>query len=218
MSNRVIHTCLLGTVVAFTFWSGYQPKERFTWLMEVFPAIIGGIILVASYSRFQFTTLSYVLAWMFALILATGGHWTYAEVPLGNWARDIAGFSRNHFDRLGHVFQGVVPAMFARELLLRTSPLKQGKWLMFICISIALAISAMYELFEWQYAVIFGGSQAESFLGSQGDPWDAQTDMFMALLGAVVSTVLLGRWQDRQIAGIASQPDSGRRPWESRVN
>jgi len=206
MSKKVTHACLLATLVAGIVWSGYQPKERFTWVMEVFPAVIGGIILVGTYRRFQFSTLGYVLTWMFAIILAAGGHWTYAEVPLGNWASDVFGFSRNHFDRLGHLFQGIVPAMLVRELLLRTSPLKPGKWLVFICISVALAVSAAYELFEWQYAVVFGGAQAESFLGSQGDPWDAQKDMFMAMLGAMVSTILLGKWQDRQIAEINNRP------------
>jgi putative membrane protein len=184
-------------MLAALAWSGYQPKERVTWWMEVFPAIIGGAILAATYRRFQFTTLTYVAAWLFSLILIAGGHWTYAEVPLGDWARSAFGFSRNHFDRLGHLFQGIVPAMFARELLIRTSPLRPGKWLTVICICIALAISASYELFEWQYAVIAGGAQAESFLGSQGDPWDAQQDMFMALVGAITSMALLGRWQNR---------------------
>jgi len=199
MKSRAIHIVLLVSALAVLVWSGLWPKERFTWLMEVAPAIIGGAVLVATYRRFQFTTISYVLVWLFALILMVGGHWTYAEVPIGNWARDAFGLSRNHFDRMGHFFQGVVPAMLARELLIRTSPLRPGKWLFTVCVALALAISAAYELFEWQYAVIFGGAQAESFLGSQGDPWDAQKDMFMALLGAAASLILLGRWQNRQM-------------------
>jgi len=198
-STRAIHIVLLVSAMAAGIWSGLWPKERFTWLMEVAPAIVGGAILVATYRRFQFTTVSYVLVWLFALILMVGGHWTYAEVPIGNWVRDAWGLSRNHFDRFGHFFQGVVPALLARELLVRTSPLRPGKWLFTVCVALSVAISAAYELFEWQYAVIFGGAQAESFLGSQGDPWDAQKDMFMALLGAAVSLILLGRWQSRQM-------------------
>ncbi|HAU38941.1 MAG TPA: hypothetical protein DCX07_14665 [Phycisphaerales bacterium] len=200
MDRRFLHGCLLaGAIVAVT-WSGCNPRERFTWFMEVAPAILGGIVLVATYRRFPFTTLSYVLAWLFTLILATGGHWTYAEVPLGNWARDAFGLSRNHFDRLGHLFQGIVPAMFARELLIRTSPLRPGKWLFFLCITLAVTVSAAYELFEWQYAVVFGGERAESFLGSQGDSWDAQRDMLMALIGATAALVLFTRWQERLLA------------------
>lgn len=196
----MIHVGLLLSALAVLVWSGLFPKERFTWLMEVFPAIIGGGLMLLTYRRFRFTTVTYALAWAFALILMVGGHWTYAEVPAGNWARDAFGLSRNHFDRVGHFFQGVIPAMFARELLVRTSPLRRGKWLFFACVSMALAISAGYELFEWQYAVIFGGEQAESFLGSQGDVWDAQKDMFMALIGAVASLALLGGLQDRQMS------------------
>ena len=160
-------------------------------------------MLVWVYPRFRFTTVAYVLVWVFSLILMTGGHCTYAEVPIGNWARDAFGLSRNHFDRLGHFFQGVIPAMLARELLLQTSPLRPGKWLFVLCVSIALAISASYELFEWQYAVRFGGKQAEDFLGSQGDIWDAQKDMFMALVGSLVSQWVLGPLQLRQMAELA---------------
>ena len=201
----MIHLGLLLSALAVLVWSGLFPKERFTWLMEVFPAVIGGGLMLLTYRRFRFSTVTYTLAWLFALILMVGGHWTYAEVPIGNWARDAFGLSRNHFDRVGHFFQGVIPAMFARELLVRTSPLRPGKWLFFACVTMALAISAGYELFEWQYAVIFGGEQAESFLGSQGDMWDAQKDMFMALLGAITSLTLLGGIQDRQVRQIAVQ-------------
>ena len=203
MKPRYMPLCLLVSGLAILVWSGLWPKDRLTWLMEVFPAIIGGAILAATYKRFAFTTLCYVLAWMFSIILMAGGHWTYAEVPLGNWARDAFGLSRNHFDRLGHLFQGVIPAMLARELLVRTSPLRPGKWMTTICIALALAISASYELFEWQYAVIAGGQRAEDFLGSQGDIWDAQNDMAMALIGSTVALLLLGRWHDRQMRRLA---------------
>lgn len=194
-----VHLALLISAALYLVWSGLFPRERVTWVAETAPAMIGAIILILTYRRFRFTTLTYAMAWLFALILITGGHWTYAEVPVGNWARDAMGLSRNHFDRVGHFMQGVVPALFARELLLRTSGLQRGKWLFFTCVSMALAISAGYEIFEWQYAVFFGGQRAEDFLGSQGDVWDAQKDMFMALIGAVISLLLLGRMQDRQM-------------------
>lgn len=201
--SRKVHLALLISGLLYLIWSGIAPNGRFNWLMEVLPAIIGAIILVATYPRFRFTTLSYVLVWIFSLILITGGHYTYAEVPIGNYFRDAFHLSRNHFDRLGHFLQGVIPAMLARELLLRTTPLRPGKWLFFIAVCIAFSISAGYELFEWQYAEHFGGQQADDFLGSQGDVWDAQKDMFMALCGAILSQVLLGRWQLRQMDEIA---------------
>ncbi len=204
MSSKCIHVTLLFSGLAILIWSGLWPKGRLNWLMETLPAMVGGAFLVVTYRRFRFSTVSYSLAWFFAIILMIGGHYTYSEVPIGNWFRDAFGLSRNHFDRLGHVFQGVIPAIFARELLLRTSPLRPGKWLFTVCVALALAISAAYELFEWQYAVIFGGQQADDFLGSQGDIWDAQKDMFMALCGAVASLLLLGKWQDRQIEALVA--------------
>jgi putative membrane protein len=206
-SPRRLPLVLLISAAAYLAWSGAFPNGRFNWLMEVLPAIVGGVILVATYRRFPLSDVSYVLVWFFSLILMTGGHWTYAEVPVGNWVRDAFGLSRNHFDRFGHFFQGVIPAMLARELLLRTSPLRPGKWLFTVCVAIALAISAAYELFEWQYAVFFGGEAADDFLGSQGDIWDAQNDMFQALCGAVVSLLALGKQQARQIAALGAKKD-----------
>lgn len=203
-AEKRLHLFLLISALAYLAWSGAFPNGRFNWLMEVLPAIVGGAILVATYRRFRLSTLNYVLIWLFSLILITGGHWTYAEVPLGEWMRQAFGFHRNHFDRLGHFFQGVIPALCVRELLLRRSPLREGKWLFTICVCIPLAISAGYELFEWQYAVYFGGEQAATFLGSQGDPWDAQNDMFQALCGAIVSQLVLSRWQSRQIRRLDS--------------
>ena len=141
------------------------------------------------------------LAWSGAF--PTGGHYTYADVPIGNWARDAFHLSRNHFDRMGHFFQGVIPAMLVRELLQFTTPLRRGKWLFTLATCVALAISAAYELFEWRYAVTFGGQRATDFLGSQGDPWDAQEDMFMALVGAIVSQVVLGRLQAKHLLELA---------------
>jgi len=197
-SSRV-HRLLLSTAAVYFIWSGLWPNGRFNWFMETAPALIGGLALLATYRRFRFTNVSYTMVWLFALILMTGGHYTYAQVPIGNWVRDAFSLSRNHFDRLGHFFQGVIPALFARELLLRTSPMRRSKWLFVLCVAIALAISASYELFEWRYAVTFGGKQAEDFLGSQGDIWDAQQDMFMALIGALVALLVLGPVQNRQL-------------------
>jgi len=198
MNSDRIPLALLASAAVVLVWSGIAPSGRFNWIMETAPAIIGGAILVATYRRFRFTTISYCVAWLFALILMIGGHYTYAQVPLGNWARDAFGLARNHFDRLGHFFQGAVPALVARELLRRKTALSRGVLLNTLCVCVALAISASYELFEWRYAVAFGGQRAEDFLGSQGDPWDAQRDMFQALLGGLAAMIFLGPWQERQ--------------------
>jgi putative membrane protein len=200
VSSKQIHIGFLISGLAILVWSGLWPNGRFNWLMETLPAMVGGALFIVTYRRFRFSTVNYSLAWFFAIILMIGGHYTYAEVPIGNWARDAFGLSRNHFDRLGHFFQGVIPAMFARELLLRTSPLRPGKWLFTVCVALALAISATYELFEWQYAANFGGQKADDFLGSQGDIWDAQWDMFLCLIGAIVSQLSLSRLHVRQLA------------------
>jgi putative membrane protein len=192
-----VHVLLLATGIAALVVSGWSPTNRFNWISETFPAIVGGAVLVLTYRRFRFSTITYVLVWIFSLILLAGGHWTYARVPLGEWARGVFHLSRNHFDRLGHFFQGVVPALLARELLVRTTPLRSRRWIFFLCVSVALAISAAYELFEWWYAISFGGQHATDFLGSQGDVWDAQQDMAMALLGAVVSLLVFARFQQQ---------------------
>jgi putative membrane protein len=170
--------------------------------MEVSPAVVGAIVLIATRGRFPLTSVSYVAICLFALILMIGGHYTYAAVPAGFWVRDALGLERNHFDRLGHLFQGIAPALIARELLVRRSPLRPGRWLTFLSICVALSVSAVYEIFEWQYAVFFGGEQAETFLGSQGDPWDAQTDMLMAWIGATGAVTLLAPIQQRQIEAL----------------
>jgi putative membrane protein len=182
-------------------WSAIGPHDYFTWFLEVVPALIGGAILLATFRRFRFTDLVYWLIFIHAVILMIGGHYTYAEMPLFNWLRDIFHLARNYYDRLGHLAQGFVPAMIVRELLLRTSPLRPGKWLATITVSICLAISAAYELFEWSVAVATGQA-ADAFLGTQGDPWDTQWDMFMCLCGAILSLLLLSRLHNRQILAI----------------
>ena len=178
--------------------SAIRPHDYFTWLLEVAPILIGVPVLVATYRRFPLTPLAYRLLLVHALILMVGGHYTYAEVPLGFWVRDALGLARNHYDRLGHFAQGFVPALLAREILLRRSPLRPGKWLFFLVTCVCLAVSACYEFVEWWTAVLTGDS-ATAFLGTQGDPWDTQWDMFLALIGAVTAQVTLARVHDRQL-------------------
>lgn len=201
---RAFAASLLVALLAVAAVSAIGPTDWFNWISETFPAWIGVGFLVATHRRFAFTPLAYALVFVFAVILFAGGHYTYAAVPLGEWMKGWFGFERNHFDRIGHFFQGVVPAMLVREMLLRRTPLVASKRVFFLCAGAALAISALYEIFEWRYAVTFGGAAATDFLGSQGDPWDAQEDMTMALVGAVASQLLLARLHDRQIAAVSS--------------
>lgn len=193
---------LLCVFVAALAWSAVRPHDYFTWILEVFPALIGLAALALTYPRFQFTTLVYTLITLHCCILFAGGHYTYAEVPLGNWARDFFHLARNDYDRLGHFAQGFVPALIAREVLLRKRIVIRRGWLFFLVVSICLAVSAAYELLEWRVAVA-GGSSADAFLGTQGDPWDTQEDMATALVGAVVALLVLSRWHDRLIAKLA---------------
>jgi putative membrane protein len=180
-------------------WSAIQPHDYFTWLLEVAPALIGIPFLIANYNRFRFTTLVYLLIAIHAMILMVGGHYTYAEVPFFNWIRDTGHLSRNHYDRVGHFAQGFVPAMIAREILLRKTPLRPGGWLGFIVVCICMAISVTYEFIEW-WTALASGAAATAFLGTQGDVWDTQWDMFTATIGAICSVLLLSRVQDRQLA------------------
>jgi putative membrane protein len=184
--------------------SGVAPHDRLTWGLEVAPILIAGAVLVATARRFPLTPLAYRLIFVHALILMVGGHYTYAEVPLGDRVADALGLTRNPYDRLGHFAQGFVPAIVVRELLIRRSPLRPGKWLVFLVLCVCLAISAAYELFEWWTAVI-GGESADAFLGTQGDQWDTQWDLFMALVGAATAQALLSRRHDRQIARLEEQ-------------
>jgi len=181
--------------------SGIRPHDRFTWVLEVAPILIAVPVLVATYRCFRLTPLAYRLIFLHALVLMIGGHYTYAEVPIGNWLRDGLGLARNHYDRLGHFMQGFVPAIVVRELLLRTSPLRRGRWLFALVTASCLAVSAFYELVEWWTAVATGEA-ATAFLGTQGDPWDTQWDMFFALVGALAAQVTLARRHDRELAAI----------------
>ena len=184
----------IGTLVI----SGLGPFDRTTWVLEVFPILIGLPLLITSYWRFPLTALLYRLLFLHALILMLGGHYTYAQVPIGFWVQEVFDFSRNHYDRFGHLAQGFIPAILTREILLRRSTLSCGKWLFFITTCVCLAFSAVYELIEW-WAALIGEESAEAFLGTQGDVWDTQWDMFLALLGALSSQVLLSRLHDRQL-------------------
>jgi len=184
-------------------WSAIGPRDRFTWYLEVAPAVAAAVILTFTFRRFRFTTLTNFGILLHAFILLVGGHYTYAEVPLFNWLRDAVHLSRNHYDRVGHFAQGFVPALVARELLLRTSPLRPGRWLFTLVTCVCLAISAAYELIEWLTAVLTGEA-AQAFLGTQGDVWDTQADMAMALIGALVAQIWLSRRQDRAIAEIVT--------------
>lgn len=185
------------TIVAFVFlWSCINPFDRFTWYLESFPVMIIVPVLFATYQRFRLTNLLYALIAIHCIILLVGGHYTYAKVPFFDFLKDTFDFSRNHYDRIGHIAQGFIPAIGIRELLLRTSPLKPGKWLVSILIFGCLGISATYEILEWLVAA-FTGEAAEAFLGTQGDPWDTQKDMFCALVGAIASLLLLSAWHNR---------------------
>ena len=176
-----------------------RPHDLLTWLLEAAPVLIALPVLVATYRRFPLTPLAYRLIALHAVILLVGAHYSYAEVPLGFWARDALGLARNHYDRLGHFAQGFVPAIVAREILLRRTPLRSGAWLFVLVTCVALAISAAYELVEWIAAVALG-SGADAFLGTQGDPWDTQEDMACALTGAALAQLLLTRRHDAELS------------------
>lgn len=193
---------LLAAGVVLLALSAVHPYDMATWWMEVFPIFIAVPILAATYRRFPLTPLVYTLILIHACILMLGGHYTYARVPLGFWIQDLLHFSRNHYDRIGHLAQGFIPAVIAREILIRRTPLRPGGWLFFIVCSICLAISACYEFIEW-WAALIGGSGATEFLGTQGDVWDTQWDMLMALVGAIVAQLLLARVHNRQVAAVA---------------
>jgi putative membrane protein len=184
--------------------SGTQPNDRLTWLLEVAPVLVGAPVLVATHRAFRLTPLAYRLLLAHALILMLGGHYSYAQVPVGFWVQDLLDLSRNHYDRLGHLAQGFVPAVLAREILLRRSPLVDGKWLFFVVTCVCLALSSVYELVEW-WAALIGGDAAEAFLGTQGDPWDTQWDMFLALVGSVSAQLSLGPTHDREIAALRAR-------------
>ncbi len=189
---------------AVLLWSAIQPKDRLTWWLEVVPALAGAAVLALTYRRFPLTRLVYVLILVHCVILMVGGHYTYAEVPLFDWLRQVLALERNHYDKLGHFAQGFVPAMVAREILLRKAVVRGRGWLFYIVVSICLAISAFYELIEWWVALV-SETAADSFLGTQGYVWDTQSDMGFALVGAISALLLLGRVHDGELAGLVSR-------------
>lgn len=185
--------------LAVLVWSGINPKDTTTWLLEVTPALIGGVVLWFTRERFPLTTLVYVLILVHCLVLMLGGHYTYAEVPLGEWMRDTFDQSRNNYDKIGHFVQGFIPAVIARELMIRLDVFNSAAWRNFFIVCFCLAFSAFYELIEWWVALL-SEEAADAFLGTQGYVWDTQSDMGWALFGAVLGLLLLGRWHDKQMA------------------
>jgi len=197
--RRYERLVLLALALAILVISGIGPADRLTWVLEVLPVMIGVVALVATGRRWPLTPLLYRLLFVHAVILMVGGHYTYAQVPIGFWVQDWFDLARNHYDRLGHLAQGFVPAILAREILSRWSPLADSSWLPVLVVSVCLAFSAFYELTEW-WAALAAGEAADAFLGTQGDIWDTQWDMFLALIGAVLSLLILSRTHDRQLA------------------
>ncbi len=190
-------------------WSGIGPKDFPTWCLEVSPAVVGGAVLWLTRERFPLTSLSYVLILFHCVVLMVGGHYTYAEVPLGEWLRELTDGSRNNYDKLGHFVQGFIPAIVTRELMIRLDVFNHVAWRNFFIVCFCLAFSAFYELIEWWVALL-SEEAADAFLGTQGYVWDTQSDMGWALFGAVLALVLLGQWHDRQLAeyGFVSAADS----------
>ena len=195
MYKQVIWIVILATVF---IWSAIEPRDRPTWYLEVFPVIIGVVVMAATYHSFRLTPLLYVLILLHCIVLLVGGHYTYAEVPLFNEMKSVFGFERNNYDKIGHIMQGFVPAMIARELIIRLGIIRGRYWRDFFIICFCLALSALYELLEWWVALV-SEQAAEAFLGTQGYEWDTQSDMGYALIGAVAALVLLSKLHDRQL-------------------
>lgn len=179
-------------------WSVIHPKDLFTWALEVTPALIAGILLLLTYNSFRLTPLLYILILAHSIVLMIGGHYTYAEVPFCDTFKELFGFERNNYDKIGHFFQGFVPFILAREILLRNNVVQKGMWLHFISLSIILGVSAFYELIEW-WVALATGENADAFLGTQGYIWDTQSDMAYALFGGVISLMFLTKLHDRQL-------------------
>jgi putative membrane protein len=199
----LLATLLIATIIALVV-SGWRPYDRLTWFMEVAPVLIAIPLLLATRDRYPLTTLLYMLICAHALVLILGGDYTYARVPPGHWVQEAFGLSRNPYDKLGHFMQGFVPAMIAREILVRGGYVLGRRMVAFLCVCVALAISAAYELIEW-WAALALGQGADEFLGTQGDPWDTQSDMFMAMIGAATALLTLSGLHDRQLAALAPQ-------------
>tara|TARA_R110002049_G_scaffold71272_1_gene183622 strand:+ start:183 stop:788 length:606 start_codon:yes stop_codon:yes gene_type:complete len=198
MNKNILLYFWIGIFLAVLIWSGIDPKDQFTWFLEVLPAIIGAIILLVTKKSFPLTSLLYVFILLHCVVLMVGGHYTYAEVPLFDHIKELMGSERNNYDKVGHFFQGFVPALIARELLIRKQVVNGKAWLNLFIISISLAFSAFYELIEWWVALL-SGQGAEAFLGTQGYIWDTQSDMLYALIGAIFCIISLSKWHDKQL-------------------
>ena len=202
MLSKKYPTILLTIVLVFWVWSGIKPHDtRLTWVLETLPFMLALPVLLLTYRKFPLTNLAYTLIAIHAMILMLGGHYSYAKVPLGFWMEDWFGWSRNNYDKIGHFMQGFAPAIYVREIVARTSPLKHGKWLGFMSIAVPLAFSALYEIIEWLVS-LSDPTDTEAFLGTQGYIWDTQTDMFWCLIGSTVAIILLTKLHDRYLRKI----------------
>ena len=199
MSSKKYPLILLIIVLVFGAWSGIIPLDtRLTWVLETLPVMMALPVLLLTYKRFPLTSLTYTLIAIHAMILMLGAHYSYAKVPLGFWMEDWFGWTRNNYDKIGHFMQGFGPAIYTREIISRTSPLRRGKWLGFISIAVPLAFSAFYEILEW-LASLSNPTDTEAFLGTQGYIWDTQSDMFLCLLGSIVALILLTKLHDKYL-------------------
>jgi putative membrane protein len=204
MSSKKYPFILLILVIAFGVWSGIKPLDtRLTWVLETLPVMIALPVMLLTYKRFPLTNLTYTLIAIHAMILMLGAHYSYAKVPLGFWIQDWFGWTRNNYDKIGHFMQGFGPAIYTREILSRTSPLKRGKWFGFISITVPLAFSAIYEIIEW-LASLSNPADTEAFLGTQGYIWDTQSDMFLCLMGSIAALILLTKWHNKYLLKIDS--------------
>lgn len=192
---------LLASLAIILAWSAYKPHDYFTWFLEVLPALIAVGLFAFFYNRFRFTRLVYVIVWFHCIVLIVGGKYTYAEMPLFDYFKEVFGWTRNNYDKVGHFMQGFSPALIVREVFIRRKVVNGKWWTFFLAVCVPLAFSAFYELIEWWVAAATGDS-AESFLGTQGYQWDTQTDMFMCLLGSIIALTLFSFWQDKQIRNI----------------
>ncbi len=191
-------------------WSGHDPKDRLTWVLEVLPAVLGAFVLLITYRSFRLTTLVYTLILIHCIILMVGGHYTYAEVPLFDYISEILGAERNNYDKVGHFAQGFVPALIAREIVIRKDIINGASWRFVFIVSFCLAFSAFYELIEW-WVALASGEDAEAFLGTQGYIWDTQSDMALALLGAIVGLITLAHMHNRQLSRLRTTLDLQKR-------
>ena len=204
LSSKKYHILLLIIVLVVWVWSGIRPHDtRLTWILETFPVMIALPVILFTYNRFPLTSVTYTLIAIHAMILMLGSHYSYAKVPLGFWMQDWFGWARNNYDKIGHFMQGFGPAIYTREIIARTSPLRRGKWLGFISIAVPLAFSAAYEIFEW-LASLSDPTDTEAFLGTQGYIWDTQNDMFFCLIGSIAAVILLTKWHNKYLQRIGA--------------